>query len=112
MKRCVALLVLILLGVGCVNVDPNTGKTIPRGGQKYPFETVERRAEKLQHGVNRYAVMALLGSPAKSSENGRVWTYLPERPAVLFPSRALRLTFKDGVLVKYEYRTIMLGKEW
>jgi len=112
MKRCVALWVLILLGVGCVNVDPETGRTIPRGGQKHPFETVELRAEKLQLGINRFAVMALLGSPAKSTENGDVWIYLPERPAVLVPSRALRLTFEDGALVKYGYRTIVLGKEW
>ena len=111
MKRCVAILVLMLMGQGCVNVDPQTGKTIPRGGQKYNFKTVEKRAEKLELGINRFAVMALLGSPAKSSDNGDVWTYLPERPAVLVPSRALQLTFKDGALVKHEYRTIMFGKD-
>jgi outer membrane protein assembly factor BamE (lipoprotein component of BamABCDE complex) len=111
MKRCVALVVLILMGVGCVNVDPDTGKTIPRGGQHNTFEVVKRRAEKLELGINRFAVMALLGSPAKSTDSGAVWTYLPERPAVLVPSRALRLEFENGILVKYGYRTIVLGKD-
>ena len=98
-------------GRGCVNVDPDTGKTIPRGKQKYAFETVEKRAEKLEIGMTRIEVMALLGSPAKSSQNGDIWTYLPERPAVLVPSRAFQLTFKNGVLAKFGHRTIVLGKD-
>ena len=110
MKRIFGLLVAVLLLAGCVNVDPDTGKTIPRGNQRYEFSTVERRAEKLQDGMDKYAVMALLGSPAETSDDGNVWVYLPERPAVLAPSRALRLTFEGGLLVKHGYSAIVLGK--
>lgn len=45
MKRMAIWIVLAL--AGCVHTDPDTGKTLPRGGQKYEFTTVERRAERL-----------------------------------------------------------------
>jgi len=108
MKIFFALITLML--VGCVNVDPDTGKTIPRGGQKYEFATVERRAEQLRDGVTKLEAVVLLGSPAEVSDDGDIWVYLPERPAVLIPSRALRLVFKNNVLVSHGYTTIVLGQ--
>ena len=59
---------------------------------------------------SRRDVFMLLGSPAERSTDDEVWVYLPERPAVLIPSRALRLVFEDNVLVKHGYRAIALGE--
>ncbi len=108
MKTCLVLIALML--AGCVNVDPETGKTIPRGEQRYKFATVERRAERLQDGITKGDALMLLGSPAEESDDGDVWVYLPERPAVLVPSRALRLEFENNVLVKHGYSPIVLGQ--
>ncbi len=108
MKTCFVLLMLML--AGCVNVDPQTGKTIPRGKQKYEFETVERRAKQLKDGMSKYDVLVLLGWPAETSGDGEIWTYLPERPAVLVPSHALQLTFANNVLIKHENKTIIFGQ--
>jgi hypothetical protein len=108
MKFCLPLLALLL--AGCVNVDPVSGKTIPQGNQRYEFATVERRAEQLQVGMTRSDVMMLLGTPAEQSDDGVIWIYLPERPAVLVPSRALRLEFEGGILKAHAYTTIVLGK--
>ena len=108
--RILFILIPLLL-VGCVNVDPETGKTIPRGKQRYEFETVERRAEQLKEGMTKLDVTLLLGSPAETSDDGDVWVYLPERPAVLLPSRALRLVFKNNLLEKHEYDSIILGQK-
>jgi outer membrane protein assembly factor BamE (lipoprotein component of BamABCDE complex) len=106
----IGLVLIALMLAGCVNADPDTGKTIPRGGQKYKYATVERRAEQLKDGMTRYDVLMLLGSPAEKSDDGEVWVYLPERAAVLVPSRALRLVFEGEVLVKHGYSTIVLGQ--
>ena len=108
MRTCFVLIALLL--AGCVNVDPQTGRTIPRGGQKYEFSTVERRAEKLRDGMSKLDVQLLLGSPAEKSDDGAVWVYLPERPAVLVPSRALRLVFEGEILAKHGYSAIVLGQ--
>lgn len=108
MKQYLGLVALLL--VGCVNADPQTGKTMPRGGQKYEFSTVERRAEQLREGQSKFDVLTLLGSPAEKSDDGDIWVYLPERPAVLVPSRALKLEFKDEILVKHGYSPIVLGQ--
>ncbi len=108
MKKGLILIALML--AGCVNVDPDTGKTIPRGDQKYEFATVERRADGLKDGMTKIEVLMLLGSPAETSDDGDVWVYLPERPAVLAPSRALRLVFKENVLASHGYCAIVLGK--
>ena len=108
MKTYLPLLALML--VGCVNVDPESGKTIPRGQQRYKFATVERHAEQLKEGMTKLDVLLLLGSPAETSDDGDVWLYVPERPAVLVPARGLRLVFKSNVLVTHDYTTIVLGQ--
>ena len=100
-----------LLLAGCVSVDPDTGETLPRGGQKFKFATVEKRAEQLQDGMAKFDALVLLGSPAEKSPDDNVWVYLPERPAVLMPSHALQLEFKDGRLVKHGYNAIVLGQK-
>lgn len=100
---------IALLLAGCVNVDPETGKTIPRGNQRHMFADVEKQAEQLKDGMTKLQAMFLLGSPAETSSGGDVWVYLPERPAVLVPSRALRLEFKNDILVSHGYRAIVLG---
>ncbi len=104
-------LLLALMMSGCVSVDPKTGKTLPRGDQKYEFETVQRRAEKLHTSMTKLDVLMLLGSPAEKSDDGDIWVYLPERPAVLVPSRALRLEFDRDILVKHGYSPIVLGQQ-
>lgn len=95
----------------CVNVDPETGKTIPRGDQKFEFEYVRKQAEKLELGMTTTEVLILLGSPAERDVGGTEWVYLPERPAVLIPGKALRLVFENGRLKKYAYHPIILGQE-
>jgi outer membrane protein assembly factor BamE (lipoprotein component of BamABCDE complex) len=105
-----SLLATSLALAGCVNVDPETGKTLPRGGQKHEFAIVEQRAAQLQNGLSKPEVVILLGSPAETSNDGNTWVYLPERPAVLIPSHALRLVFKDNTLVSHESVPIILGK--
>jgi outer membrane protein assembly factor BamE (lipoprotein component of BamABCDE complex) len=108
LKLAFPLAALIL--AGCVNVDPQTGKTIPRGDQKYKFAEVEQQAKQLKNGMSKLQVMILLGSPAEQSAAGDIWIYLPERPAVLVPSHALELKFDSGLLVSHEEKAIVLGK--
>jgi len=100
---------VLMAGTSCVNVDPNTGEIAPRGNQRYEFERVEKRAKRLKKGMSRYDTLILLGSPAEKSARGDVWIYLPERPAILVPSRALRIEFEDGRLLDWSYRPIVLG---
>ena len=109
MKRFLVLAVLLPWLGGCVNVDPETGKTIPRGKQKHEFATVEKLAERLQDGMTKPDVLMLLGSPAESRDKGRIWYYLPERSAALIPAQSLRLEFKDNVLVSHGSRAIVFG---
>lgn len=109
------LVVLVFLGVllavagGCVNVDANTGEIAPRGSQRYEYARVQKKAKRLKKGMSRYDTLILLGSPAEKSERGDVWIYLPERPAILVPSTALRVQFEDGRLLDWSYRPIVLG---
>jgi outer membrane protein assembly factor BamE (lipoprotein component of BamABCDE complex) len=105
---CVALIALTL--AGCVNVDPDTGKTIPRGGQKFEYDVVKQRAEQLQVGMSKLQVIILLGSPAETSASGDIWAYLPERPAVLLPASGLRLVFQNNLLQSHEFTTIVFGQ--
>lgn len=110
--RATPILPLVLafaLAPACVQVDPATGATIPRGDQRYDFETVTRNAKDLAEGMRKYEVLMLLGSPAEMSEEGNVWVYVPERPAVLVPGRALRLEFEDERLKRFGYHPIVLG---
>lgn len=104
-----ALPLIALLLAGCVNVDPQTGETIPRGNQRFKFADVEQQAKQLKEGMTKMQVIILLGSPVEASEGGDIWIYLPERPAVLVPSRALRLEFKNDALISHGYRAIVLG---
>jgi len=111
--RSLALSLLCLLPVlaaqSCVNVDPETNEIIPRGNQALEFKEVKRGAEDLKVGMTKMDVVTLIGSPAEKGTRGDVWIYLPERPAVLVPSRALRLEFKNGRLAEYGYHAIVLG---
>ena len=108
----VALSSTVLAFASCVNVDPETGETIPRGNQRYEFKEVERNAEKLETGMSKYQVLMLLGSPAEESKQGDVWVYLPERPAVIIPASALRLQFRNGRLADHGYHPIVLGQRF
>lgn len=101
-----------LLGASCVSVDPDTNEVVPRGRQRYKFEVVERNAEDLKLGMNRNEVMMLLGSPAERDESRDFWVYLPERAAVIIPGRALKLEFRDGLLVDFGYHAIVLGQRF
>ena len=100
-----------LVLAGCVNVDPETEKTIPRGGQKNKFAVVEEKAEQLRDGMTKIEVITLLGSPAETSNGGDIWVYLPERPAVLVPSHALRLVFQNNILMSHSSPVIIVGQK-
>jgi len=94
---------------GCVTENMATGEMVPRGDQRYEFSKVEKYAERLQDGMTRNEVLLLLGAPAERDDENEVWVYLPERYGIIVPARALRLDFKDGVLVEHGYRPIVLG---
>ncbi len=110
LPRSAAALLAAALVAGCINTDPNTGEPAPRGGQRYEFSEVQRNAEKLENGMTQLQVLYLLGSPAEESERKDVWVYLPERYGILIPAKALRLQFRDKVLVDFGYRPIILGE--
>ena len=99
-----------LLVAGCVEVDPQTGKTIPRGGQKNEFAVVEQQAKQLRDGMTKIEMLTLLGSPAETSNAGDIWVYLPERPAVLVPSHSLRLVFQSNILISHSQPAIIFGQ--
>src|SRR4051812_4658347 len=104
----VAITLLVALAA-CVTQDMNTGRMVPRGQQGMQFSDVESAAERLKEGMTKQEVLYLLGSPAERDESGNVWIYLPERYAILIPARALRVEFKDTILVDHGYRPIVLG---
>ena len=55
-------------------------------------------------------MLFLLESPAEKDDYGDVRVYLPERPVVLVPGRALLVKFKFNTLTEHGYRAIVLGK--
>jgi outer membrane protein assembly factor BamE (lipoprotein component of BamABCDE complex) len=105
------LLLAAALG-GCVTQNADTGEYVPRGKQRYEFEKVEKAAEQLRDGMTKLQVLLLLGSPAEMDDAGNTWVYLPERYAILIPSHALQLEFKNDVLVSHENRAIVLGTKF
>lgn len=108
-SRFLALLTLVVGTSACVTENMTTGEMVPRGAQTYPWDQVEERAKRLQEGMSKARVIQLMGSPAETDSAGDLWIYLPERYAILIPAQALRLEFKDGVLVEHGYRAIVLG---
>lgn len=114
MKLHLQLLVLLaapFIASSCVTVDAETNEVIPRGDQRYKFSTVKDYAKNLQLGMTKLQVLSTVGSPAEKSERGDVWVYLPERSAVLVPSKALKLHFADNTLTEFEYHAIVLGAQ-
>ena len=105
--RIIASLLGLFL-VGCISIDPETGA---REHQRYQFDYVSERADQLEVGMGKTTVLQLLGSPAEKSDDGDVWVYLPERPAVIIPGRALHLEFRNGALIEHGFRAIILGQE-
>ena len=110
-----ALLALpLLLGAAsaaCVSENAQTGEAIPRGQQRYPWDKVTELAKNLQKGMSKPQVLTLMGSPAEIDKEDNQWIYLPERYGVLIPARALRLEFKQQILVDFGYRAIVLGAQ-
>ena len=100
----------LLALTACVQMDPETGETLPRGDQRYKFDYVEKRAKALEEGMSKAQVLLLLGSPAEKSARGDVWIYVPERPAILIPASALRLEFQGDYLSRHGRRPIILGE--
>jgi outer membrane protein assembly factor BamE (lipoprotein component of BamABCDE complex) len=94
---------------GCVTENMETGEMVPRGRQGQEFSKVEKAAENLKDGMTKTQVYLLLGSPAETDDKGDVWVYLPERYGIIVPARALRLEFKDTILMDHGYRPIILG---
>jgi len=107
----VSLLLAALSMPGCIQMDPETGESLPRGEQRYKYDEVKKRAKGLAEGMTRLQVLLTLGSPAEKSEDGAVWLYLPERPGFLLPADALRIEFQGDYLKGHGYRPILLGQE-
>ena len=95
----------------CVTQNTTTGEMVPRGEQRYPWDQVQERAERLKNGLHKHEVLLLMGSPAELDEQEEVWVYLPERYGIIVPAQALRLQFKDGILIEHGYRPIVLGAQ-
>ena len=104
-----ALLALLACLSSCVTENLTTGEMVPRGKQHYPWATVEKLAPQLKDGMSKFQVMSLMGAPAETDDGGDQWVYLPERYGILIPARALRLEFKDSVLVDHGFQPIVLG---
>ncbi|MFT5289884.1 MAG: outer membrane protein assembly factor BamE (lipoprotein component of BamABCDE complex) [Planctomycetota bacterium] len=102
-------MLLLVLG-SCVGVDPETGEVNPRGNQRFTFAEVKDNAADLRVGLTKIQVILLLGTPAEKDRSTNTWVYLPERPAVIVPGRALRLEFKNGRLADFGYHAIVLGQ--
>lgn len=109
LRSLATLLACCLTAFSCVNVDPNTNEVIPRGSQALKFSEVESNVEHLREGMSKMDVVSLIGSPAEKGTRGDVWIYLPERPAVIVPGRALRVEFVNGRLASHAYHAIVLG---
>ena len=92
-------------------MDAETNEVIPRGDQRYKFSTVKEYSKDLQQGMTKLQVLSTVGSPAEKSERGDVWVYLPERSAILIPSKALKLHFEDNALTEYGFHAIVLGAQ-
>ncbi|MDG1490864.1 MAG: hypothetical protein P8R43_03165 [Planctomycetota bacterium] len=107
----VALLATLSIGPGCVTVDAETNEVIPRGDQRYKFSTVKEYSKDLKQGMTKLQVLSTVGSPAEKSERGDVWVYLPERSAILIPSKALKLHFEDNALTEFGFHAIVLGAQ-
>ena len=58
-----------------------------------------------------WALLSTVGSPAEKGERGDVWVYLPERSAILVPSKALKLHFEDNRLSEFGFHAIVLGAQ-
>lgn len=105
------LLAVLCAAPSCVTVDAETNEVIPRGDQRYKFSTVKEYSENLELGMTKLQVLSTVGSPAEKSERGDVWVYLPERSAILVPSKALKLHFEDNRLSEFGFHAIVLGAQ-
>ncbi len=106
-----ALLTLLAVTSACVTENVTTGEMVPRGNQRYPWEKVQELAKRLKDGMTKDQVLILMGSPAEVDSADDQWIYLPERYGILIPAQALRLQFKDRLLVEHGYRSIVLGAQ-
>ncbi len=106
-----AWIVLFAGTTACVTENTTTGEMVPRGNQRHPWAKVQELAKDLKKGMTKAQTMVLMGSPAEGDETGDQWIYLPERYGILIPAQALRLEFKDRVLVDFGYRAIVLGTQ-
>jgi outer membrane protein assembly factor BamE (lipoprotein component of BamABCDE complex) len=104
-----ALALFSLAGASCVTENLTTGEMVPRGNQRYPYAEVEKQATRLQDGMTKGQVLDILGSPAEIDKSDDEWIYLPERYGIIVPAHALRLKFKDGLLVEHGHQAIVLG---
>jgi len=95
----------------CVTQNMDTGEMVPRGNQRYPWDKVKELAKGLKKGMTKSQVMMLMGTPAEVDKPDNQWVYLPERYGILWPAEALRLEFKELVLVDFGYHPIVLGAQ-
>ena len=106
-----AVLALLAGSSACVTKNMTTGEMVPRGNQRYPWDKVQELAQRLEDGMTKEQVLSLMGSPAEVDSADDQWIYLPERYGILVPAQALRLEFKDRLLVEHGYRPIVLGAQ-
>lgn len=97
---------LLAINMGC---STNKYEAPPLSNQKYSLDEVSQHVDKLQPGMTKLEVLAILGSPAVRETDS--WQYLPERSGYVVPAKALHVEFENGRVVGHHYVTIVLGEQ-
>jgi outer membrane protein assembly factor BamE (lipoprotein component of BamABCDE complex) len=95
---------VLALTVGC---SANKYEPSPISNQKYSLDKVNKNIEKVQPGMSKLEVLAILGSPAVRETDS--WQYLPERGGYVVPTKALHVEFENSRVVGHRYVPIVLG---
>jgi len=97
---------VLVLTAGC---SANKYEASHIRNQKYSLDKVSRHVEKVQPGMSKLEVLAILGSPAIRETDS--WQYLPERSGYVVPAKALHVEFENNRVVGHRYVTIVLGEQ-
>ena len=105
----VALAGICALASGCRTPAGNTELySDARFNQRFDYNEVRRLSRQLQVGMTRIQVMAILGSPARSTPSS--WIYMPKRQAVWIPAEAMIVDFNLGTYTGHRFRPIVAGE--
>ena len=89
--------------------EVDSGKLATVRNQYNSYSVVKERSEELRTGMNKYEVLALLGSPAEQKQN--VWIYLPDRVAVIVPAESMHVNFERGLYIEHKFNLIVFGAD-